>query len=174
RWPAGVDPGQQWWITGVVRPKCITAARAPAGPGALGLRLDPPILAANPARGSPPSADRRLPKGPPCECAADRPWTAPANGIHPRSSVEPGSIARAEQQAPDEVHRDGRRAVADVEAPAGQDDVTRQASPVGVADAEPDGAHRLVIGPPVGPGDPGDADADRRAEALARAHGQRL
>src|SRR3954470_12472883 len=31
--------------------------------GGPGLTLDPPILAANPARGSPPSADRRLPKG---------------------------------------------------------------------------------------------------------------
>src|SRR4051794_40826702 len=39
---------------------------------------DPPVLAANPVRGSPPSADRRLPKGSPCGCAADRPWTAPA------------------------------------------------------------------------------------------------
>jgi hypothetical protein len=52
--------------------------------GGVELSLDPPILAANPSRGSRPSADRRLPKDPPCGCAADRPWTAPTTGIHPR------------------------------------------------------------------------------------------
>src|SRR5205814_1474015 len=57
----------------------VPATRRADTRGRSGLSLDSPILAANPARGSPPSADRRLPKGPPCGCAADRPWTAPAN-----------------------------------------------------------------------------------------------
>jgi len=55
-----------------------------------GLSLDSPRLAVNPRRRSWPSADRRLSKGPTLRCAADRPWTAPAAGIHPRLAVDPG------------------------------------------------------------------------------------
>src|SRR5436189_2589074 len=47
-----------------------------------------------------PAADHRpapiggFRRGPPYGCAADRPWTAPATGIHPRSAVDPGSVRR--------------------------------------------------------------------------------
>ena len=54
------------------------------GHGRPSIIADPPILAAPPRRGSRSSADRRLAKGPPCACAADRPCCAPATGRHPR------------------------------------------------------------------------------------------
>src|SRR5215510_5278355 len=45
---------------------------------------DAAILAATRSRGSRHRSDRRLPKGPPCECAADRTCAAPTTSIHPR------------------------------------------------------------------------------------------
>src|SRR5947209_835747 len=75
----------------------------PAAPSAEAVRPDPPILAAKPVRGSPPSADRRLPStmiGGPRPSERDEAWSRrPAPARQERIHAE---------QQPAEDREDGR------------------------------------------------------------------
>ena len=84
------------------------------------------------------------------------------------------AVARAEQQAPQQVHRRGRRALADVGAVAALVGCgARSARPSAGGERDPDEADRLLGRAAVGAGDAGDADPDVGADALARAVGER-